>query len=318
MGNDWTDRLLRADRTARILLYTRPEAKMAESDNNDQKDQKITEAIEFFEQMLQSMPGDRTSLEFLVVAYEQTGQTEKRRDCLISLAKTLLAEKDYDNAQVIAGHLSAFSDYPPAQAAVAKVFEEVQGQILKGQYHRDMEVMGAAAVASGEGGLEDAGLAVHALSRSASAAEMDLVWLWKEREYLPKEMCMDVLHELTDRPVTDTPVLISALALLDEQRPEMTEALMEAMQKDSEIPAIPVELFDIAPAAAKLLPLVFIQVKGVVPFAVMGGEALVALMNPFNQKLQEEIKRLAGRPCHFYLAHPQTLAPTVEKLMLTV
>ncbi|MDD2454954.1 MAG: hypothetical protein PHG96_04585 [Kiritimatiellae bacterium] len=281
-------------------------------------DQKIIEAIEFFEQMLQSMPGDRTSLEFLAVAYEQTGQKEKRRDCLVSLAEALLAEKDYENAQVIAGHLSAFSDYPPAQAAVAKVFEEVQGQILKGQFQKDMEVMGGGAAASTtEGGFEDAGLAVHALSRSASAAEMDLVWMWKEREYLPKEMCMDVLHDLTDRPVTDTPMLISALALLDEQHPEMTEALMESMQRDSEIPAIPVELFDLMPAATKLLPHVFIQVKGAVPFAVMGGEALVALMNPFNQKLQEEIAALAGRPCHFYLSHPRALAPKVEKLMLT-
>ena len=34
----------------------------------------ISEAIAFFEQMLQTLPGDRTSLEFLTVAYEQTGQ----------------------------------------------------------------------------------------------------------------------------------------------------------------------------------------------------------------------------------------------------
>ncbi len=282
-------------------------------------DQKIKEAIEFFEQMLLSMPGDRTSLEFLAVAYEQTGQAEKRRDCLVSLAATLLNEKDYDNAQIIAGHLSAFPDYPPAQAVVKRVFEEVQGQILMGQFRKDVEGMGVVAPAeAAEGGRQDAGLAVHALSRSASAAEMDLVWMWKEREYLPKEMCMDVLHVLTDRPVTDTPMLISALALLDEQHPEMTDALMGSMQKDSEMPALPIEQFEATPAARKILPAVFTQVKGVVAFALMADEALVALMNPFNKALHEEIEALAGRHCHFFLAHPRALAPAVEKLMLSV
>ncbi|MDD4101303.1 MAG: hypothetical protein PHU80_01560 [Kiritimatiellae bacterium] len=282
-------------------------------------DQKIQEAIGFFEQMLLSMPGDRTSLEFLAVAYEQTGQADKRRDCLIKLAETLLIEKDYDNAQIIAGHLSAFADYPPAQAAVARVFEEVQGQILKSQFRKDVEDMGAGAARDvAEGAPQDSGLAVHALSRSAAAAEMDLVWLWKERDYLPKEMCMDVLHVLTDRPVTDTPMLISALALLDEQHPEMTDALMESMQKDSEMPAIPIELFEPSPAAARILPTVFVQVKGVVSFALVSGEALVAVLNPFNKALFDEIIELAGRPCHFFLAHPRTMAPVFEKLTTTL
>jgi len=35
---------------------------------------KLGEAVEFFEKMLETMPGDRTSLEFLSVAYEQMGQ----------------------------------------------------------------------------------------------------------------------------------------------------------------------------------------------------------------------------------------------------
>ncbi len=50
-------------------------------------DPKMAEAIAFFEQMLQTMPGDRTSLEFLSVAYEQTGQSEKQRECLIQLSR---------------------------------------------------------------------------------------------------------------------------------------------------------------------------------------------------------------------------------------
>ncbi len=282
-------------------------------------DTKLTEAIAFFEQVLQTMPGDRTSLEFLVVAYEQAGQVEKRRDCLVKLADTLLNEKDYDNAQVIAGYLSAYTDYPPARAAVQKVASVVQGEILRGQYRSD--VSGASGLSVDQEpafapAFQDVGLEVQALSRAASAAEMDLVWLWIEHEFLPKEVCMDVLHVLTDRPVTDVPALISALVLLDEQRPDLTDALMEQMQRESKMPPIPVELFDAQPAAAAVLAPVYVHVRGVLPFALMGDDALVAVLNPLNQALQEETIARAARPCHFFMAHPKTWQQMAAKITI--
>lgn len=280
-------------------------------------DAKVIEAIAFFEQMLQTMPGDRTSLEFLAVAYEQTGQTEKRRDCLVKLADTLLNEKDYDNAQVIAGYLSAHTDHPPARAAVQRVADVVQGQILRNQFKSDMagfstgQIPGMPTFAPA---FQDAGLEVHALSRAASAAEMDLVWLWKERDFLPKEVCMDVLHVLTDRPVTDVPALISALALLDEQHPELTDALLERMQRESDMPVIPLELFDVQPAAAAVLAPAFVHVRGVLPFALLGNDVLVALLNPFSRSLQDESVARAGRPCHFFLVHPRMWLNAAAKI----
>ena len=284
-----------------------------------ESDPKMIEAIAFFENMLQTMPDDRTSLEFLVVAYEQTGQAEKRRDCLIRLSDTLLVEKDYDNAQVIAGYLSAYANFPPARAAVERVAEMIQGQIVKSQYHREMQGLGVRMPAGpGEpaaNAAHDLGLEVHALSRSASTAEMDLVWLWKDREYLPKELCMDVLHVLTARPVSDTPSLISALALLDEQHPELTEQVMVAMQRASDMPPIPLDLFEVSPAASSLLASAFVQVRGVLPFALLGEEALVAVLNPLNPDLQEETAARMGRPCHFFFAHPQAWRLAAEKVI---
>lgn len=280
-------------------------------------DPKMHEAIGFFEQMLQTMPGDRTSLEFLAVAYEQSGQGEKRRECLIRLADTLLQEKDYDNAQVIAGYLSAFMDYPPARAAVERVAEQIQSQVLEGANRREIQgVRGAATTAPGQTSAVsyDAGSDVHALSHSAAAAEMDLVWLWKDREFLPKEVCMDVMHVLTDRPVTDRPLLVSAFALLDEKHPEWTERLMDAMQRASELPPIPIELFEVQPAAAKLLDPAVVQIKGVLPFALLGDEVLVAVLNPLNAELQDEVAARVNKRCHFFLAHPKAWSMAAEKI----
>ncbi|MEI7900661.1 MAG: hypothetical protein WCK89_10420 [bacterium] len=281
-------------------------------------DPKLNEAIGFFEQMLQTMPGDRMSLEFLAVAYEQTGQSEKRRDCLIRLVDCLLHEKDYDNAKIIAGHLRAFMDYPPACAAIERVAEQGSDQGFPGMLRRDDSGLGGAAQSAGVpagAAFQDLAVEVHALSHSAAAAEMDLVWLWKEREFLPKEVCMKVLHILMERPATDFPVLISALALLDEQHPEWTEPLMEVMQRVSELPLIPIELFEVSPAAAQLLSPTVIHIKGVLPFAVLGSEVLVAVLNPLSKALQDEVTARIGRPCHFFFAHPKSWLKAVEKIV---
>lgn len=280
-------------------------------------DPKLIEAIAFFEQMLQTMPDDRTSLEFLSVAYEQTGQIDKHRDCLIRLADCLVKEKDFEHAQSIVQRLSAFSDYAPARAAVERVTERIQSQILE-ETAAAPEVGGApeksAGVAPAPGMYQDAGLEVHALSRAASSAEMELVWYWKDHGFLTKELCMDVLHVLTENQITDHPILVSALALLDEQHPEYTELVMEKMQRDSGVPTFPLELFEVQPKAVETLSPVFIHVRGVLPFSLLGNEVLVAVLNPLNKALQEEVVARAGKPCHFFFAHPRTWQEMAKKI----
>ena len=76
----------------------------------EQANTKLLEGIAYFEKMLKVMPGDRTTLEFLSVAYEQLGDVEKQRTALIQLAEALLREKEYDAADAIGERLSGFSE----------------------------------------------------------------------------------------------------------------------------------------------------------------------------------------------------------------
>ena len=69
-------------------------------------DPKLEEGIAYFEKMLKVMPEDRTTLEFLCVAYEQTGEEEKRRKALVSLAGLLVRR--------------AISRPPPASATISR------------------------------------------------------------------------------------------------------------------------------------------------------------------------------------------------------
>jgi tetratricopeptide (TPR) repeat protein len=283
-----------------------------------QDDAKLKEAISFFEQMLQTIPDDRTSLEFLAVAYKKSGEADKRLPVLLRLSEALLKDKDYDKASQIAEALSSYPDDPAARRAVTRIAEVVQSQLLKTQFHREIQEGIAGAPIPGipvPAALGDSALDVQAFSRSAAATEMDLVWLWKERGWLAPEKCTEALRVLTERPVSDVPVLISALAWVFQTHPEDTDKLMASMQEASNLPFIPLERLECSREASALLPSAFVQIKGVMPFAVMAGEALVALLNPLSQPLQDEIRERAKCPCHFYFSHPKAWQELAQKVI---
>lgn len=279
-------------------------------------DPKMTEAIAFFEDMLQTMPKDRTALEFLAVAYEQTKQKEKRRDILVRLVDVLLMESAFKNAKAIAEHLKAFPDHIPAMLAIERV-------AALAELEAESEALQAAEGSGQETALKPAKptkewpTGVHSISHAGASAEMDLVWFWHDNAFISKELCMDVMNALTDRPMTDAPLLISALALLDEAHPEYTDPVMENMQRLSNVPPIPMDVFEPTPAALKTLPRTFCQVRGVLPFGLMANELLVALLNPINEDLKKEILDRSGRTCHFFLAHPKSWQLVFDKAIAT-
>ncbi len=270
---------------------------------------KLIEAIGFFEKMLQTMPGDRTSLEFLAVAYEQTGDVDKQVSILSKLSEALLKEGDLEHASMIADKLKSFKGNPQAMAA-AKVAEMI---ISKGQIGSSprpgldsnplfFESNDDPENTTIQLDVQQAG--VQSWASDAAKAEIEIVWQWKDNGILPKDVCMDLLHVFMEHPLTDIPILVSALGLLEEQRPDYTATAFEYMQKQSNLPPIPLELFEISIEVASALPIEYMKVKGVIPFATISGELLVGVMNALNENLCSEIEKLTGKVCHFYLIHP--------------
>jgi hypothetical protein len=51
------------------------------------------------------------------------------------------------------------------------------------------------------------------------------------------------------------------------------------------------------------------------PFAFLGGELLVAVLNPLNAALREEVVARAGRPCHFFFAHPRVWQQVAQSVV---
>ena len=282
-------------------------------------DPKLIEAIGFFEKMLQTMPDDRTGLEFLAVAYEQTGDVEKQVSSLIKLSEALLKEGDLEHASMIAQKLKSFKGNPQALSA-ARVADMLVAKGTIGTprqtgsdtnplfFESEDSVDPTKPLYSTQQG------GVQSWASDAAKAEIEVVWQWKDSGLVPKEVCMDILHVFMDHPISDIPILISALGLLEERYPEYTAATFEAIQKQTDFAPIPLELFEISSEALQSLPLEYMKIKGVIPFAEISDELLVGLMNPMNEGLRKEIEKLAGKVCHFYLIHPAAWFTVAKRL----
>ena len=264
--------------------------------------QQLRETIAELEKFHQAMPEDRQTLEILAVAYGKVGDAAGQVRALGDLAGVLVRQKDWEHARIIAENLRSFKDDPAAQAAA-----DAAEAALEASGH------GSAPASAGEGGAlrpGTAGLegqeAIDVWSSTATAAEADIVWDWKDHKVLPDEVCMELLQILMDNPSHRGAWLVSALGVLEDRHAELSDIAFDAHRRRSKLTPVPVEIMDPQRSVIESLPENYIRIKGVLPFGKIAGELLVAVMNGIDKDLRKEIEALAGMPCHFYLMHPRS------------
>lgn len=262
---------------------------------------RLLEGIAYFEKMLKLMPGDRTTLEFLSVAYEQIGDAEKTRLSLIQLAETLLKEQDQEPAEAIGARLATYSD-ADAQAMAKKVRET---------FHGPDEL--AAPVEGDEPVLPDADLPVARAILEAVKAEATLIRVLQNRNVIEPTAAEAVQRHLGGLPEATRPFLVSALSILYKESTSAGEKAAAFVADATETPPIPLEAFTPSPELLKALPENLIRIRGAVPFAKLGDTLLVALLNPMDEALRKDIERRTGG-CRFFLAHPAMAEEVLEKL----
>ena len=275
--------------------------------------EQVIEAVSFFEQMLQSMPEDRVSLEVLSQAYEQAGEAAKACDLLVRLARVVERDGDAEAARQVQQHLSMYSGSAAADAAMA-------------QLNRYLSASSAATPAgTGMAGAPVdtvADITADALQlingpterRAIVTQELDFAWLLHEQGLLTEDQYASVVSDITDLSASSTPLPVSVLHLYhDRQMPNIDRVLSFAAEK-SGVPLLPLTSFEPQAAAYSLLPLDYLVIKGVVPFELMSHDLLVATLNPLNEKLREELEKLTGRRCHFYLVQPSEFDITLDRI----
>ncbi len=244
--------------------------------------------------MLQLMPEDRVTLEFLVVAYEQLGRHEDGQKALVSLAKILIKERDTAALEGLLPRLEE-SDYPEAKALSLKVKTLVApAPDLTPEVPKEMTESEI----------------VESISAAAVSSEIALLRELVDGKMISEEEAKRLKEQLEATPTPGQVFLVSALQILEKENPTTLELCVAHLADRHASPPVPLSAFEPPKGVVSAFPALAMRIHGAVPFASIGKEALVAVLNPADEQLRAELS--AVMPCRFYMAMPSA----VEALLL--
>lgn len=263
---------------------------------------KLLEGIAYFEQILQMMPEDRATLEFLCIAYPQVGDHAKYQQTLVKLAQVLVKERDLDGANKLLEDLKKRND-PEIKAVELKIRAMLA------------PFLGDAVILDSPGGEGAGGSGVGFNDRLAAIkAEVSLVRWLESNRVVEQELAQKVCDQLQAFGTVPGEFLISAMVVLERESSVVADAAAACIADATQIPPIALEMFDQYTTLVKEMPEKIVRIRGVVPFGKVADEILVALANPMDQELRHDVSMYFGGKCHFFFAPPQSLSIVLGKL----
>ena len=259
----------------------------------------VWSAIAAFETILEAMPDDRASLETLSHAYEHIGDQAKTLEYLLRLGDVIVRDGDAEAAPHIAEKLRAFGSSDEKLVAVCERLDR----------------LGMAADAPTADEEAPAGRPARASSQAFRVAdELSFAWRLFEAGELTQEEYASVAQDLSEMSADDHLSTASVLHTLDARAFSGMERLMGYVSRDAQTPIISLLSFDIQKEAYGLLPMEFMVRRGAMVFDLMGDDALVAVMNPYDEALREHVQAATGRACHFFITLPAEFDAAIGKV----
>jgi len=278
-----------------------------ESKQREELESQVWSAIAAFEQIVQTIPNDRVSLEALSHAYEQVGDLARSRDFLVRLVGVVVSEKDRDAADLLRErlerHAASSTEAKDAQTRLEAFLAEGRPE------SRSFEV-------PAEPLTDGMRLEMAEAERPTShvAAELSFAWTLFQAGELSQEEYAMVAQDLSEVSASKTAVTVSVLHVLQDRGNRNVERIVAYAARDTGTPMVPLSLFDVQPAVLRLLPSDFVVRHGVLPFEVMGNDVLVVLMNPYNKAMRKKVETIIGRTCHFFLTLPTEFDSIMERM----
>lgn len=244
--------------------------------------EQLEQTATMLEQILEVMPEDLTTLRAL---YETSLKLELPEKAFASLTRLDDLSRSTQNSDMIDFVLNQY-------AGIAEDSTEIQGRINRLQEVQNMIAPAAItrAAAPGAGGNLE--------------AEMALAWDLFQDDQLVQEEYSSVLHDLTEMSANKMGVPVTVLHILHDRQFSRFERLMTHLCQKSDVPIIDLSRIEEDNELAQTLPLDFICRHGALPFAQVGGDLLLAVLNPFDRNLMKRAEELSGRRCHPYLVTP--------------
>ncbi len=272
--------------------------------SNLEAESEVWQAISAFEQILEVMPNDRSSLETLSHAYEHVGERARALDYLLRLSTVVLEEGDAETAAHLRERLA---EYEGADERVGELRERLAG-------------LRAAPVESGEGEDRPQRVVEEKSGRSTFRVSDELSFAWKlfEAGELSQEDYAAVAHDLAELSVDPHPSTVSVLHVLEARAYSGLERVIGYASRETKTPVISLQSFEVDPGVAAALTLEFMIRRGALVFAVLQDELLVALLNPYDWQLREDVIEQTGKSCHFFMAIPSEFDDVIALLRAAV
>lgn len=259
---------------------------MAEDTKSDKSsDANVRDAIVAFEQILEAIPDDRVALEMLAEAHEQAGNKDKAVEYLARLGHAVVAEGDVDAAAALVNKLKELgAGQPAADKAIV-------------QLDKLLSLQKAASPVDRKAG--DAGRRKNV----DIANELDMAWNLLQAGEITQEEYSAIVHDLSENSSKNVAVPVSVMHVLQDRSFKTIEKIIAFLVKDKNagLPLITLTGFDIQSSSYSVLPVEFMRHRGAIVFEQMGSDLLVAVLNPYDHDLQDEVMKTTGRHCHFYL-----------------
>ena len=252
-----------------------------------QRPDELADAIAAFQKLLEVMPDDLLALESLFEAYCKRGDAKNALHYLEHLIQVLLKENEREVAAQLHKKLTALAVDMPEFVAFAARLEPL------------LDIM-----ESPSGITAPADTKMAPRLQSDIQAELTLAWKLFQAEELSQEDYSQVVQDLTEVSVRGADVPVSVLHALHDRSFKNIDKIMAYLSKQSGKPIISLSNFEIPRDVFTLLPLNFMSHWGAMVFDVLGPDLLVAILDPFDQVLQQEVASLTGKVCQHGIDPP--------------
>ncbi len=265
----------------------------ARKSSND-SEAEIWNAIAAFEKILEALPNDRVSLETLADAYEKVGDHTRSLDYAIRLTNVLLDESEEDDARELLSRLLATAaDDPRVKEAVERLKKHTPDKVM-------------ADVLDDEDSMADRSMNI--------AAEISFAWNLLQAKKLTQEEYSKVVQDLSENSATASDTPVSTLHVLTDLHFPNINSVMEFVSGSCKTPFISLANFDIRASMESQLPSAFVIKRGAILFDTMGSDALVAILNPYDDQLPIDVETEIGKTCHFFLVGSEDFDKALAKI----
>lgn len=250
--------------------------------------QELEQTAAALEQILEVMPDDPFTMRALYETSLKLEQPDRAFQWLTRLDDFARAAQDSEQIDfVLEQYASVVDDMPDVRKRMDRL-EELK--LVAGLTQESGESVSSASVAGQKPDVEP---------------ELALAWELFQDEQLSQEEYSGVLHDLTEMSSHELSVPLSVLHVLHDQNFSRFERLMSHLSQQSGVPIISLSLFDEREELRTVLPFEWISRRGALPFGFVGGDLMVAVLNPRNRILLDEVSAYTGQTCHAYLVSPQ-------------